>query len=272
MIQDIHCLFNWQDIPEYFFVWTDTAFETPQGLTRVLYNHGRFYVINEFILAGFPLNSDIIMVWGRLEADLMKKHYPDKKIIISGNPIFNDIEKKEFKVKSNYNIMFVPNHWDSSSKKLELNQNIFDYLINNLPDHNIMVKTTQDIEMLNSERLELKTNTEDENGYSIIKKFLYDHVDICVCLDNSTFAMFAHLTGIPVICIKHDLYENRLFNNKKIYMYDSGTSFHINLENIAEIINNMNNWTFPTDDQINYELKRPAITDKELYESLISCI
>lgn len=84
--------------------------------------------------------------------------------------------------------------------------------------------------------------------------------------------MFAHLTGIPVICIKHDLYENRLFNNKKIYMYDSGTSFHINLENIAEIINNMNNWTFPTDDQINYELKRPAITDKELYESLISCI
>jgi hypothetical protein len=270
MIADIHCLFKWQDIPEYFFVWTDTGIETPEGLKRVLYNHGRFYSINEFILAGFPLKSDIIMVWGRLEADLIKKNYPDKKVIISGNPIFDDIIKKEFKIKEKYNILFVPDHWDSETPFLNENQEIWDYLLKILPEHNLMIKTTQNIQIDNRDKLEFKTDTEDINTYDLIKKFLFNNIDICICMADSKFALFAHLTGIPVICIENNIYD-RLFNGNKVYMYKPKTLYWIEKEQISDRVNKLGYWILADEKRLNYELKRPAITDeqlkKELYEN-----
>lgn len=184
------------------FLWSDWPFRNEIRMLRnmgkkiVCYEHG-FGAMFDYELNDRDPIADGYLVLGQESKDsLMRVGVDPKKILITGNPIYDDIKKTRHTGKE---ALFVALHWVSDVSYY--NQVIFEQLKTAYPQFNWTVKLTDKTGNLIADK-KWHNNVED-NILQDIKENLPDY-DMVFTPRPSTFESFARLMGIPVYVVDEE--------------------------------------------------------------------
>lgn len=191
---------------DVIFMWSDWPFPNEVaklhllGKKVIVYEHG-FGSVFDYELNNREPIADGYLVLGQESKDsLVRAGVDPKKILITGNPIYDDIKKTKHKGKE---ALFVPLHWVKDLRMY--NQSLYEQLRGAYPEYNWTVKLTDKMGRLFAQRIWY--NEVDSNILEDIKNRLSDY-DIVFTPRPSTFESFARLMGIPVYVVdKEESYK-----------------------------------------------------------------
>ena len=184
------------------FMWADWIFRDEiqklhmLGKKIVVYEHG-FGAMFDYELNDRDPIADGYLVLGQESKDsLVRAGVDSKKILITGNPIYDGIKKAKHTGKE---ALFVALHWVSDVSYY--NQVVFDQLRNAYPQFNWTAKVTDKTGDLIANKKWY--NDVEGNILEDIKKKLPNY-DMVFTPRPSTFESIARLMGIPVYVVDED--------------------------------------------------------------------
>jgi hypothetical protein len=184
------------------FLWNDFCFRDSVkalqelGKKVIVYEHG-LGALFDYELDNKEFLANGYLALGRASKDSLIRAGVDKdKILITGNPIYDDIKKA--KKKSGKNALFVALHWFRDMS--EYNQIVFDQLVKAYPDFEWTVKLVDKTGDVVTDKKKWFNKVESENLLQDIKKRLPEY-DMVFTPKFSTFESFAVLMGTPVYVV-----------------------------------------------------------------------
>ena len=135
------------------FLWADWPFrnevKTLQGLGKkvIVYEHGFGAMFDYELNDREPIADGYIVLGQESKGSLIRVGVDPKRIIVAGNPIYDDIKKTKHKGKE---ALFVPLHWVRDLRVY--NQSIYEQLRGAYPEYNWTVKLTDKTGRLFAER------------------------------------------------------------------------------------------------------------------------
>lgn len=188
------------------FMWSDWPFPNEVAKLRLLgkkvivYEHGFGSAFDYELNNREPIADGYLVLGQESKNSLIRAGVDPSKILITGNPIYDDIKKTKHEGKE---ALFVPLHWVRDLRMY--NQSLYEQLRGAYPEYNWTVKLTDKTGRLFAERTWY--NEVDSNILEDIKSKLPDF-DIVFTPRYSTFESFATLMGIPVYVVdEHESYK-----------------------------------------------------------------
>ena len=190
------------------FMWADWIFRDEiqklhmLGKKVVCYEHGFGSMFDYELNNREPLADGYLVLGQESKDSLVRAEVDSSKILITGNPIYDDIKKvKQRKVKKE--ALYVALHWDRDVSLY--NQTKFDQLRNAYPQFNWTAKVTDKTGDLIADKKWY--NDVEGDILEDIKKKLPNY-DMVFTPRHSTFESIARLMGIPVYVIdKEETYR-----------------------------------------------------------------
>lgn len=188
VILNADIVFMWND-----FVFADTVRMLQEfGKKVIVFEHG-YGALTEHELGGKPMLADGYMTLGQYSKDsLIRAGYPEEKILITGNPIFDDVPQKKGKTGKG---LYVALHWVRDIATY--NNTVARYIVNCYPEYRWDIKLSDKTGYSVNYMNEWKTNVGDPESFNSIKQKITQY-DILFTPKAGTFDMFAKLAGIPV--------------------------------------------------------------------------
>ena len=181
------------------FMWSDWPFAKEiaklhlLGKKVVIYEHGFGSMFDYELNDREPIADGYIVLGKESKNSLIRAGVDPSKILITGNPIYDDIKKTKHTGKK---ALFVPLHWCRDLRAY--NQSVYEQLKNAYPEYEWTVKLTDKTGKLFAEKTWY--NDVDSNILEDIKERLPEY-DIVFTPRASTFESFARLMGIPVYIV-----------------------------------------------------------------------
>jgi len=200
-----HDFWQW-DIPdnelmesEVVFMWADFPFRNEvktfqeMGKKVIVYEHG-FGALFDYELNNRDFIADGYLALGDESRDsLIRAGVDSNKILVTGNPIYDDIKKTKHTGKE---ALFVALHWVRDVRYY--NQTVFEQLKGAYPQFNWTVKLMEKTGAVVANKKWISNS--DGNILEEIKEGLVDY-DMVFTPRPSTFESFARLMGIPVYVV-----------------------------------------------------------------------
>lgn len=194
---------------DVLFMWADWPFEEQVNLSRILsqkvvtYEHG-FGALWDYELNGRrPISDGYLALGQKSKESLMRVGVPEERILVTGNPVFDDIKKTKH---TGNKALFVALHWVNDVS--EYNQDMYDKLVAAYPQFDWTAKVIDKSGELRAQKV-WYNEVESVDILSDIKKRLPEY-DMVFTLRPSTFSLFARIMGIPTYCID----ENRTYEQE----------------------------------------------------------
>jgi len=193
---------------EVVFMWADFPFaqhvRTLKGLGKkvVVFEHG-FGALYDYELNSREPMADGYLALGQGSfMSLVRKGVPMSKILITGNPIYDDIKKTKH---TGNKALFVALHW---VKDMSIyNQVLFDQLVKAYPELDWTVKLIDKSGDITTDKGKWFNNVESDTILADIKEKLPSY-DMVFTPNPSTFESFARLMGIPVYVVdEHEAFK-----------------------------------------------------------------
>lgn len=181
------------------FLWSDWAFPNEVaklhllGKKVIVYEHGFGSAFDYELNDREPIADGYLVLGQESKNSLIRAGVDRSKILVTGNPIYDDIKKTKHKGKE---ALFVPLHWVRDLRIY--NHSLYEKLRGAYPEYNWTVKLTDKTGGLFAERTWY--NEVDSNILEDIKEKLPEY-DIVFTPRPSTFESFARLMGIPVYVV-----------------------------------------------------------------------
>lgn len=182
------------------FMWADWPFEEQVNLCKLLgqkivtYEHG-FGSLWDYELNGRkPVSDGYLALGQKSKESLMRVGVPENRILVTGNPVFDDIKKTKH---TGNKALFVALHWVYDVS--EYNQNMFNKLVESYPQFDWTAKVIDKSGGIQAQKV-WYNEVESVDILSDIKKRLPEY-DMVFAPRPSTFSLFARLMGIPTYCI-----------------------------------------------------------------------
>lgn len=185
---------------EVVFMWADWPFKDRvrqlQGLGKkiVVYEHGFGALWDYELNKREPCANGFISLGEASKGSLIRKGVEPSKILVTGNPVFDDIEKSTHGKKR---ALYVALHWVGD--RTEYNQVVYDQLREAYPDLEWTVKLIDKSGDIQAER-KWFNRVESQDILADIKAKLPSY-DLVFTPKPSTFESFARLMGIPVYVV-----------------------------------------------------------------------
>lgn len=184
------------------FLWSDFPFrnevKTLQGIGKkvIVYEHG-FGALFDYELNNRDFIADGYLALGDESKDsLIRAGVDSNKILVTGNPIYDDIKKSEH---TGNKALYVPLHWFRDVQ--EYNQIVFNQLREAYPQFDWTVKLTDKTGDISAPK-KWFNNVEDNILEDIEEKL--PNYDMVFTPFPSTFESFARLMGIPVYVVDEE--------------------------------------------------------------------
>ena len=181
------------------FLWSDWPFrnevKTLQGLGKkvIVYEHG-FGALFDYELNNKDFVADGYLALGEESKEsLIRAGVDSNKILVTGNPIYDDIKKSEH---TGNKALYVPLHWFRDVQ--EYNQRVFNQLREAYPRFDWTVKLTDKTGDISAPKKWF--NSVESDILEDIKEKLPNY-DMVFTPNSSTFESFARLMGIPVYVV-----------------------------------------------------------------------
>jgi hypothetical protein len=181
------------------FIWSDWPFRNEVNTLKslgkkiIVYEHGFGSMFDYELNDREPIADGYLVLGQESKGSLMRVGVDPKKILITGNPIYDDVKKTNHTGKE---ALFVALHWVRDMSYY--NQTVFEQLKTAYPQFNWTVKLTDKTGNLIATK-GWYNNVED-NILQDIKDNLPDY-DMVFTPRPSTFESFARLMGIPVYVV-----------------------------------------------------------------------
>lgn len=181
------------------FLWSDWPFRNEvkmlhgMGKKVIVYEHGFGAMFDYELNDRDPIADGFIVLGQESKDSLIRAGVDQKKVLITGNPIYDNIKKTKHTGKE---ALFVALHWVKDVSYY--NQVVFEQLKNAYPGYNWTVKLTDKTGNLIANKKWV--NNVEENILQDIKENLPMY-DVVFTPRPSTFESFARLMGIPVYVI-----------------------------------------------------------------------
>lgn len=206
------------DKAEVVFMWADWPFEGQVNLIRslgkrvVCYEHGFGSLFDYELNNRKPISDRYLALGQKSKESLMRKGVPENRIIVSGNPIYDDIKK--IKPKGN-KAVFVALHWVRDLQ--EYNLITFNKLREAYPQFEWTIKLNdKTLPFGDVDKWVSDTNT---SILQDIKDRLPEYSAVFTPR-GSTFESFARLMGIPVYVVDEERsYE--MFDEPKVMPFEN---------------------------------------------------
>ena len=203
-----HDFWQW-DIPdnelmesEVVFMWADfpsrNEVKTFQEMGKkvIVYEHG-FGALFDYELNNRDFIADGYLALGSESRDsLIRAGVDSNKILVTGNPIYDDIKKSEH---TGNKALYVPLHWFRDVQ--EYNQRVFNQLREAYPRFDWTVKLTDKTGDISAPKKWF--NSVESDILEDIKEKLPNY-DMVFTPNSSTFESFARLMGIPVYVVDEE--------------------------------------------------------------------
>jgi len=182
----------WADYPFVDSIKTLQSF----GKKIIVYEHG-FGALFDYELNNRDFIADGYLALGDESRDsLIRAGVDSNKILVTGNPIYDDIKKTKHTGKE---ALFVALHWVRDVRYY--NQTVFEQLKGAYPQFNWTVKLMEKTGAVVANKKWISNS--DGNILEEIKEGLVDY-DMVFTPRPSTFESFARLMGIPVYVIDQE--------------------------------------------------------------------
>ena len=203
-----HDFWQW-DIPdnelmesEVVFMWADFPFRNEvktfqeMGKKVIVYEHG-FGALFDYELNNRDFIADGYLALGEESKEsLIRAGVDSNKILVTGNPIYDDIKKSEH---TGNKALYVPLHWFRDVQ--EYNQRVFNQLREAYPRFDWTVKLTDKTGEIFAPKKWF--NSVESDILEDIKEKLPNY-DMVFTPNSSTFESFARLMGIPVYVVDEE--------------------------------------------------------------------
>ena len=181
------------------FLWSDWPFrnevKTLQAMGKkvIVYEHG-FGALFDYELNNRDFIADGYLALGEESKEsLIRAGVDSNKILVTGNPIYDDIKKSEH---TGNKALYVPLHWFRDVQ--EYNQRVFNQLREAYPRFDWTVKLTDKTGDISAPKKWF--NSVESDILEDIKEKLPNY-DMVFTPNSSTFESFARLMGIPVYVV-----------------------------------------------------------------------
>lgn len=185
------------------FMWADWPFENQvremraMGKKVIVFEHGFGALYDYEINDHEPMADGYLTLGNDSKKSLMRVGVKENKILVAGNPIYDDIKPKKHKGNK---ALFVALHWVRDM--VIYNSTMYAKLKEAYPEYNWTVKLNSLTTDFASPFRESKWNTNVNSPYAL--EMLKDRIndfDIIFTPRTSTFESIARLYGIPVYTI-----------------------------------------------------------------------
>lgn len=188
---------------EVVFMWSDWPFAEQVDMLKsigkkvIVYEHGFNSLWDYELNNRTPIADGYLALGEESKQSLIRKGVDSNRILVTGNPIFDDIKKTEHKGKK---ALFVALHWVTDVSIY--NQLMFNLLKEAYPQFEWTAKLIDKTGDIQADR-KWYNEVESSNILSDIKSKLPEY-DMVFTPRPSTFEAFARLMGIPVYVVDEE--------------------------------------------------------------------